>query len=138
MEAGLSGAAAAVIRRTRQISSRRMAGRSPARFLAPLALVAAAVALVLVVSSSSPDDERVVAPSSAIGTGADGGSGATATSENGSKRGRRVRRFYKVKPGDTPSGIAEKTGVPLEDILSLNPTLDPQTLAPGTKIRLRR
>jgi LysM repeat protein len=46
--------------------------------------------------------------------------------------------MYTVKPGDTPSGIAEKTGVPLEDILALNPTLDPQTLAPGTKIRLRK
>ena len=43
-----------------------------------------------------------------------------------------------MKPGDTPSGIAEKTGVPLGVILALNPELDPQTLAPGTKIRLRR
>ena len=33
--------------------------------------------------------------------------------------------------GDTPSSIAEKTGVPLEDILRLNPDLDPQTLQPG-------
>ena len=40
-------------------------------------------------------------------------------------------RRYTVKPGDTPSAIAEKTGVPLEQILQLNPDLDPQTLAPG-------
>ncbi len=43
-----------------------------------------------------------------------------------------------VKGGDTPSGIAEKTGVPLARILALNPDLDPQTLTPGTKIKLRR
>ena len=42
-----------------------------------------------------------------------------------------------VKAGDTPSGIAEKPDVPLEQILELNPDLDPQTLAPGTRIKLR-
>ena len=40
--------------------------------------------------------------------------------------------------GDTPSGIAEKTGVPLATLQRLNPRLDPQTLSPGQKIRLRR
>ena len=38
--------------------------------------------------------------------------------------------------GDTPSGIAEKVGVDLETILELNPDLDPQTLTPGTKLKL--
>jgi LysM repeat protein len=40
--------------------------------------------------------------------------------------------------GDTPSSIAEKTGVPLEDILRLNPDLDPQTIQVGQRIRLRQ
>jgi LysM repeat protein len=113
-----------------------MAGRSPVRFLAPLALVASAVALVLVVSSS-PDAERPAPQGSTVRDGA----GATATPSAGRGRERprrRVRRMYTVKPGDTPSGIAEKTGVPLEEILTLNPELDPQTLAPGTRLRLRR
>jgi hypothetical protein len=111
-----------------------MAGRSPARFLAPIALVAAAVALFIVVGAS-PDEERPAAP----GTAAPAGQTADPTAEAGTdKPRRRQRRMYTVKPGDTPSGIAEKTGVPLEDILALNPELDPQTLAPGTKIRLRR
>jgi LysM repeat protein len=42
-----------------------------------------------------------------------------------------------VKTGDTPSGIAEKVDVPLDTILELNPDLDPQTLTPGTRIKLR-
>ena len=110
-----------------------MAGRSPARFLAPLALVAVAVALILVVSNSR-DTESTAQPTGVTRT-ADG----SATPATGKKqRKRHIRKMYKVKPGDTPSGIAEKTGVPLEDILALNPTLDPQTLAPGTKIRLRK
>ena len=48
-----------------------------------------------------------------------------------------MRRTYTIKTGDTPSGIAERVGVPLEQILSLNPDLDPQTLTPGTEIKLR-
>jgi LysM repeat protein len=111
-----------------------MAGRSPARFLAPLALVAFAVAFVLVVSGSSDEEEAVRPTGTAPST-----AGATPTPRaNGKPRKRRLKRFYTVKPGDTPSGIAEKTGVALEEILSLNPTLDPQTLTVGTRIRLRR
>ena len=42
-----------------------------------------------------------------------------------------------VKTGDTPSGIAEKTDVPLTTILQLNPDLDPQVLTPGQELKLR-
>ena len=49
----------------------------------------------------------------------------------------RAAKTYTIKSGDTPSGIAVKVGVPLDQILELNPDLDPQTLTPGTKIKLR-
>jgi LysM repeat protein len=110
-----------------------MAGRSPARLLAPLALVAFALALFIVVSSTTQDDE--------------GSPGARDTSQpaqstaapngGGGKKRKRPPRSYTVKSGDTPSGIAEKVDVPLDTILELNPDLDPQTLTPGTKIKLR-
>jgi LysM repeat protein len=108
-----------------------MAGRSPARFLAPLALIAFVVALFAVVSSTG---------------GGEGGSGSPA-SDNTSQQeatatptpeAKRKRRVYVVKPGDTPSGIAEKTGVSLEQLEEANPDLDPQLLAPGQRIRLPR
>jgi LysM repeat protein len=108
-----------------------MAGRSPARFVAPLALVAFALALYVVVSNTTKDD---AGSKGAQGTARP--AGATPTpARKGSKR---RRRTYTVKAGDTPSGIAQKTGVPLEQILALNPKLDPQTLSPGTKIKLRK
>jgi LysM repeat protein len=113
-----------------------MAPRSPARFLAPLALVAFGIALFMVVTSSSTDPE----------TGNDGGRSSeeqpAASPGNGDEEEdggeRKGRRRYTVRPGDTPSSIAEKTGVPLEEILRLNPDLDPQTLSPGQRIKLRR
>ena len=58
---------------------------------------------------------------------------ATATPTPAAKRKRKV---YVVKPGDTPSGIAEKTGVSLEQLEKANPDLDPQLLAPGQRIRI--
>jgi LysM repeat protein len=108
-----------------------MAGRSPARFIAPLALVAVAVALFMVVSSSLNESGNGSAPDRTSG-----GEPAASPTPDGKKERKGPRR-YRVKTGDTPSSIAEETGVPLEEILRLNPDLDPQTLAPGQRIKLR-
>jgi LysM repeat protein len=105
-----------------------MAGRSPARFLAPLALVAFAVALFVIVTGSR-DPETESGPNRASEAR------PTATPSASARKG---RRRYTVKPGDTPSSIAEKTGVPLADILRLNPDLDPQALSPGQRLKLRQ
>jgi LysM repeat protein len=104
-----------------------MAGRSPARFLAPLALVAFAVALLMILNQGGSDSggEQPATNSSQPA--------ATATATAKPKRRRKV---YVVKPGDTPSGIAEKTGVTLEQLEEANPDLDPQLLAPGQRIKL--
>jgi hypothetical protein len=47
------------------------------------------------------------------------------------------RRFYTVGAGDTVTGIAAKTGVPLTHIEKLNPRLSPTALFIGEKIRLK-
>ena len=81
------------------------------------------------------------------GASVDGGSGnggsepassATATPTPKKGKARKQRRTYTVKPGDTPSSIAEKTNVPLSQIQELNPKLDDQTLSVGQKIKLRQ
>ena len=107
-----------------------MARRSPARLIAPLALVGFVIALVVIIGGSGAED----------GSSSKGGSrpAATTTAAPGRKQkaGRKQRRRYTVKPGDTPSGIAEKTGVPLSRIVELNPDLDDQTLTVGDRIKL--
>jgi len=110
-----------------------MAGRSPARFLAPLALVAFAVALFAVVSATGGGEDGSGNPASSTSQPE-----ATATPTPAAENRERRRRVYIVKPGDTPSGIAEKTGVSLEQLEEANPDLDPQLLAPGQRIRLPR
>ena len=109
-----------------------MAGRSPARFLAPLALVAVVIALIVVVNGSRDESSGGNTPKQTSTTR------PNATPSGSSKRERKGPRRYTVKSGDTPSSIADKTGIPLEQILRLNPDLDPQTLSPGERIRLRQ
>jgi LysM repeat protein len=109
-----------------------MAGRSPARFIAPLALVVFALALFVVVSGTSKDGGS---KTDAQSTGQPAKASATPTPKSGTKRS--PKKTYTIKAGDTPSGIAVKVDVPLDQILQLNPDLDPQALTPGTKIKLR-
>ena len=106
-----------------------MAGRSPARFLAPIALIAFAFALYSVVKDQS-------AP--AGGNSAESATPtATATAKSSKKAKKKKRaKTYVVKSGDTLSAIAERTKLSQEKILDLNPDLDPSTLAPGQKIKL--
>ncbi len=113
-----------------------MRHRSPARFLAPLALVGFAVALLLVVSGSrgTGDEQEAVTP--AVERTAEQRKTADDDGERDSRRKRRPATCT-GRAGDTPSGIAEKTGVPLETIEELNPELDAQTLNVGDKVRIR-
>ncbi|MBA2506474.1 MAG: LysM peptidoglycan-binding domain-containing protein [Thermoleophilaceae bacterium] len=67
----------------------------------------------------------------------------TSTAKKGGKRrrgsDRLPSRVYVVKAGDTPQGIAEKVGVPIEKLRSLNPDIlgDAQTLVVGARIKLK-
>jgi LysM repeat protein len=103
--------------------------RSPARWLAPLALIAVAVAVYTVVDRTMRDD----APSQPTqSTQRATPTTTTSTKAKGTKR----RRSYTVKAGDTLSAISIKTGVSLKTIQRLNPKLDADTLHAGQKVRL--
>jgi LysM repeat protein len=112
------------------------ARKSPARILAPLALgVFALVFFAIVVGSGGGGDSG----------GSNAGSTSTETSRTTttSKQERTKttpqagQATYTVKVGDTLGGIADKTGVPVEKLLELNPDLDPQALVSGQKVKLR-
>jgi LysM repeat protein len=105
--------------------------KSPARLLAPLALVAVTIAVVLVVLVSAGGDGDSDGDASAKRSGTSATSASTTTTP-----GMR-RRTYTVKTGDTLGLIAEKTGVSVERLQELNPELDPQALLSGQKINLR-
>jgi len=112
-----------------------MSRHSLARLLAPLALLAVGAALFMVLSGGSDTGSSgSAAPES--GRTAKGASGSKAAKARRKRRSARPRT-YTVKPGDTPSGIADRAGITVEKLLDLNPEVDPQSLAAGARLRLR-
>ena len=47
------------------------------------------------------------------------------------------RAYYRVRPGDTLTAVAARTGVPLPRLLQLNPSVQPTSLFLGQRIRVR-
>lgn len=54
------------------------------------------------------------------------------------RRDRPKPKHYVVKAGDSPSAIAEKTGVPLDRLYRLNRGIEEKPLVPGQRLTLRR
>ena len=46
------------------------------------------------------------------------------------------KKIYRVKTGDTLESIAAKFNTTVDDLLALNPGIDPLALSPGQKIRV--
>ena len=94
------------------------------RLVAALALVLAVVVLVGVVATamdggSSSSDKRSSQPAQK------------------QKKHRTKAKTYTVESGDTLTAIAHKTGVPVAEILALNPEVDPQILIAGQTLKLK-
>jgi LysM repeat protein len=104
--------------------------RNPARYIAPLALAAAVTATYLIVH------DAVVHKHSSTSTAAVQTTSTVAGRR--SRSGAAQARFYVVKPGDSLSGIAAKTGVAIATIEALNPNVNPNALQPSQRLRLRR
>jgi LysM repeat protein len=109
-----------------------MAARKPARYLAPVAVLGVAAAIGLVVKSHVNGTGGAGAT-----TGATAPTGALVHSTRLPTK-RTVHKFYRVKPGNTLSGIAQKTGVPIATIERLNPNVNASALQNGQRLRLRR
>jgi len=105
----------------------RDAPKSPARVLAPLALVLCALAFLFVIFTSGSGD----------GNGKEKSSTASQTTSKRAEGKQPDRTTYTVRTGDTLGGIAAKTGVSAEKLQELNPGLDPQALVSGQKLKLR-
>ena len=111
-----------------------MRRRSPARWLAPLALVACAVAIYAVVDHEILNKgDRTTQTTSSTKTGTNKAARTTTTRRQGVKR-----TTYTVKAGDSLSSIAAKQGVDVAALAAANPRVDPAALHPGQKLKLPR
>ena len=98
------------------------------RIAAPAAFFLAATVLVVLIErglNGDPQTPTTVLPTtSAPDTTTTAG---TTTSK---------RKIYRVKAGDTLESIAAKFDTTVDDLLALNPDVDPLALSPGQKIRV--
>ncbi|HEX3041058.1 MAG TPA: LysM domain-containing protein [Solirubrobacterales bacterium] len=94
------------------------------RIAAALALVAAVVVVVVVLSATMSSD-------------------SSSSKHHGKShpqkeaKHRTKAKTYTVESGDTLTAIAHKTGVPVAEILALNPEVDPQILIAGQTLQLK-
>jgi len=103
--------------------------RNPARYLAPLA-IAAVAALAYVIVHHALIHKHAPAPVPVVQT--------TRTSSGTTHTVSLKSKFYVVRPNDTLSKIASRTGVSISTLEHLNPTISPDALHPSQRLRLRR
>ena len=94
--------------------------RTPlARYAAPIAFLAAATAAALLVRAGlKAGNDKASTPS------------ATITFPSGK------RVYYHVRSGDTLSVVAERFHTTLDDLVALNPQVDPNALKIGERLRV--
>ena len=107
-----------------------------ARYAAPAAFLLAATIAVLLVRAALTDDGAATTPPAATTTlptttanPADTGTGTT-TNTAGAE-------YYKIMGGDTLAVVAEQYGTTVEQLMVLNPDVDPVALTIGQRIRVK-
>jgi LysM repeat protein len=112
-----------------------------ARLAAPLAFFFAATVLVILVQRGLESDEGE-AGSGTEPTQVDTttNSGSTATQPDGTTTAEDqpcLANRTRVREGETLEAIAARCDVPLDQIIALNPGIDPLALTPGQRVRIR-
>jgi len=129
-----------------------MPSSSSVRYLAPAALVAAALAVLITWAASTGSDappaqdagqtatQEAPAPERGGGGGdseggrSEGGGGEPPSGEQQPAGGE--EGTYTVQVGDNIGSIAEENDTTVEEILAVNPQADPQTLQVGDELEL--
>ena len=96
--------------------------RAPlARYGAPVAFLAAATAAALLVRAG-------------LNAGSDQAETQSPTVTQSVPAGKRA--FYRVRAGDTLGVVAERFNTTLDDLVALNPQIDPNSLKIGQRLRV--
>ena len=106
-----------------------------ARYAAPAAFLAAATVAILLVRSGLENGDATTPPATTAVTTAPattrpGTTGGTTTNAAGAE-------FYVIQAGDTLAVIADEHDTTVEQLLVLNPEVDPVALTVGQRIRVK-
>lgn len=114
-----------------------------ARYAAPAAFLVAVTIAVLLVRAGLSNETDAAPPTATVATTTaveepvdtaptetDSGTGGATTDAAGSE-------FYEIEPGDTLAVVAERYDTTVEQLLVLNPDIDPVALTIGQRIRVK-
>ena len=110
-----------------------------ARYAAPAAFLVAATVAILIVRSGLENGETSTLPATTVATttapqttapGTTSTTSTTSTNAAGAE-------FYEIESGDTLAVIADAHDTTVEQLLVLNPELDPVALTVGQRIRVK-
>jgi LysM repeat protein len=104
-----------------------------ARLIAPLAFFGAATIFIILIQAGLNGGSSEAATTASVPTVSAPTTTAASTNTN---TGPRKKKFYRVKSGDTLESIAAKFNTTVDDLLALNPTVDPLALSPNEKLRV--
>ena len=104
-----------------------------ARLAAPAALLlAATIAVLLIRSALESNDNTSTTTTPTVATSPPSAAPTPPPAANGAKA-----RYYRVRSGDTLETIADQYGTTVEELLALNPNVDPVELTIGERIRVQ-
>jgi LysM repeat protein len=106
-----------------------------ARYAAPAAFLAAATVAILLVRSGLDNGDAAPPATNAVVTTT--GSGTTTSGSTGTTTSAAGAQFYVIRAGDTLAVIADAHDTTVEQLLVLNPDVDPVALTVGQRIRVK-
>jgi LysM repeat protein len=110
--------------------------RASPRLIAPVVLAVFALALLIVVVTSSGGGAGASPTKASVEKQRDLGIGAYAQQQPGGSNPTSQPGTYVIQQGDTLGSISQKTGVSVSRLQQLNPSVDPQALAAGERLKL--
>jgi len=103
------------------------------RYAAPVAFLAAVTIAVLLVRAGLQTDSA--AQTTTLATTRAAATPSPPTTSTGNRTGR--RQYYRIRLGETISDVAIRFDTTVEDLLALNPGIEPTSLEVGQRIRVR-
>lgn len=108
-----------------------------ARYAAPAAFLVAATIAILLVRAGLDNDGPTSAPVTTAVTQTTATTEPAGTTTGGSTTEPSGAEFYEIQSGDTLAVIANRYDTSVEQLLVLNPDVDPVALTVGQRIRVK-
>ena len=106
-----------------------------ARYAAPAAFLLAVTVAVLLVRSGLSNEETALPPPPTVSTTVE--EPPDTTTAAGTTTAASGAEFYEIESGDTLAVVADEFDTTVEQLLVLNPELDPVALTIGQRIRVK-